>query len=100
LMDEPFGAIDPITRARLQGEFLKILQGLKKTIVFVTHDIDEALKMRDRIPILRDGALVQFATPETILAQPADAFVEAFVGTDRALIRLGLTKAQEARETL
>ena len=100
LMDEPFGAIDPITRARLQGEFLKILQGLKKTIVFVTHDIDEALKMGDRIAILRDGALVQFGTPETILAQPADAFVEAFVGTDRALKRLALTTAQAASEPL
>ena len=80
-MDEPFGAIDPITHARLQSDYLKILQGLKKTIVFVTHDIDEALRMGDRIAILRDGALVQFGTPETILAQPADAFVEAFVGT-------------------
>ena len=100
LMDEPFGAIDPITRARLQGEFLNILRGLKKTIVFVTHDIDEALKMGDQIAILRDGALVQFGTPETILAQPADAFVEAFVGTDRALKRLSLVTAQTASEPL
>jgi osmoprotectant transport system ATP-binding protein len=100
LMDEPFGAIDPITRARLQGEFLKILRGLRKTIVFVTHDIDEALKMGDRIAILRDGALVQFGTPETILARPADAFVEAFVGTDRALKRLALVTARTASEPL
>jgi len=100
LMDEPFGAIDPITRAHLQGEFLKILHGLKKTIVFVTHDIDEALKMGDRIAILRDGALVQFGTPETILARPADAFVEAFVGTDRALKRLALITARAAGEPL
>jgi osmoprotectant transport system ATP-binding protein len=100
LMDEPFGAIDPITRAHLQSEFLKILQGLKKTIVFVTHDIDEALRMGDRIAILRDGALVQFGTPETILAQPADAFVEAFVGTDRALKRLALVTARAASEPL
>jgi osmoprotectant transport system ATP-binding protein len=100
LMDEPFGAIDPITRARLQGEFLNILRGLRKTIVFVTHDIDEALKMGDRIAILRDGALVQFGTPETILAQPADAFVEAFVGTDRALKRLALVTADAASEPL
>ena len=70
LMDEPFGAIDPITRARLQDEFLSILRALKKTIVFVTHDIDEAIKMGDRIAILRDGALVQYDTPEAILARP------------------------------
>ena len=98
LMDEPFGAIDPITRARLQDEFLRILRGLKKTIVFVTHDIDEALKMGDRIAILRDGALVQYATPEEILARPADAFVESFVGTDRALKRLALIRADTAME--
>ena len=90
LMDEPFGAIDPITRTRLQGEFLKILHDLRKTIVFVTHDIDEAIRMGDRIAILRDGALVQYDTPEAILARPADAFVEQFVGADRALKRLAL----------
>ena len=100
LMDEPFGAIDPITRARLQDEFLRILRGLKKTIVFVTHDIDEALKMGDRIAILRDGALVQYATPEAILARPANPFVESFVGTDRALKRLALIRADGALEPL
>ena len=94
LMDEPFGAIDPITRARLQDEFLRILRTLKKTVVFVTHDIDEAIKMGDRIAILRDGALIQYATPEAILAKPADAFVESFVGTDRALKRLALIRAE------
>jgi osmoprotectant transport system ATP-binding protein len=98
LMDEPFGAIDPITRARLQDEFLRILRGLKKTIVFVTHDIDEALKMGDRIAILRDGALVQYAAPEAILARPADAFVESFVGTDRALKRLAMFRVDAALE--
>ena len=98
LMDEPFGAIDPITRARLQDEFLRILRSLKKTIVFVTHDIDEAIKMGDRIAILRDGALVQFDTPEAILARPANAFVESFVGTDRALKRLALIRADAAVE--
>jgi osmoprotectant transport system ATP-binding protein len=98
LMDEPFGAIDPITRARLQDEFLRILRSLKKTIVFVTHDIDEALKMGDRIAILRDGALVQYAAPEAILARPADAFVESFVGTDRALKRLALIPVAAALE--
>jgi osmoprotectant transport system ATP-binding protein len=90
LMDEPFGAIDPITRARLQDEFLRILRKLKKTIVFVTHDIDEAIRMGNRIAILRDGRLVQYDTPEAILARPADAFVEEFVGADRALKRLSL----------
>ncbi len=88
LMDEPFGAIDPITRNRLQDEFLKILRALKKTIVFVTHDIDEAIKMGDRIAILKDGALLQYDTPERILAAPADPFVSEFVGADRALKRL------------
>jgi osmoprotectant transport system ATP-binding protein len=88
LMDEPFGAIDPITRNRLQDEFLKILRALKKTIVFVTHDIDEAIKMGDRIAILKDGALLQYDTPERILAAPADPFVNAFIGADRALKRL------------
>jgi osmoprotectant transport system ATP-binding protein len=90
LMDEPFGAIDPITRAKLQDEFLSILRRLRKTIVFVTHDIDEAIKMGNRIAILRSGRLVQYDTPEAILARPADAFVEEFVGADRALKRLSL----------
>jgi osmoprotectant transport system ATP-binding protein len=88
LMDEPFGAIDPITRGRLQDEFLKILRALRKTIVFVTHDIDEAIKMGDRIAILKDGALLQYDTPERVLAEPANSFVSAFVGADRALKRL------------
>jgi osmoprotectant transport system ATP-binding protein len=95
LMDEPFGALDPITRARLQAEFLRILRGLKKTIVFVTHDIDEAIKMGDRIAIMRDGELVQYDTPEAILARPADAFVDEFVGSDRALKRLALIPASD-----
>ena len=90
LMDEPFGALDPITRAALQDEFLRILNELGKTIVFVTHDIDEALKMGSRIAILRAGRLVQYDRPEAILAHPADAFVESFVGSDRALKRLAL----------
>jgi osmoprotectant transport system ATP-binding protein len=98
LMDEPFGAIDPITRARLQEEFLRILRNLAKTIVFVTHDIDEAIRMGDRIAIMRDGALVQYDTPEAILAHPADAFVEEFVGTDRALKRLALITTATAVE--
>jgi osmoprotectant transport system ATP-binding protein len=95
LMDEPFGALDPITRTRLQAEFLRILRGLRKTIVFVTHDIDEAIKMGDRIAIMRDGRLVQYDTPEAILARPADAFVDEFVGSDRALKRLALIPAAD-----
>jgi len=98
LMDEPFGAIDPITRARLQDEFLRILHGLRKTIVFVTHDIDEAIRMGDRIAIMKDGALVQYDTPEAILSAPANAFVEAFVGADRALKRLALIPVGDAAD--
>ncbi|HEX6795719.1 MAG TPA: ABC transporter ATP-binding protein [Casimicrobiaceae bacterium] len=93
LMDEPFGALDPITRASLQDQFLRLLYELRKTIVFVTHDIDEALKMGTRIAIMRAGRLVQFDRPEAILAHPADSFVEAFVGGDRALKRLALMPA-------
>ena len=93
LMDEPFGAIDPITRASLQDEFLRILKDLGKTIVFVTHDIDEAIKMGSRIAILRAGKVVQYDTPQHILAHPADAFVEAFIGADRSLKRLSLLEA-------
>ena len=95
LMDEPFGAIDPITRAHLQDEFLRILQRLNKTIVFVTHDIDEAVKMGTRIAILRDGRLVQYDTPAMLLAAPKNAFVEGFVGADRALKRLSLLRVRD-----
>jgi osmoprotectant transport system ATP-binding protein len=96
LMDEPFGAIDPINRERLQNEFLRLQGELRKTVVFVTHDIDEAIKMGDRIAILRDGGeLVQFDTPERILAEPADEFVAQFVGADRGLKRMALTTVGE-----
>jgi len=88
LMDEPFGAIDPITRETLQTEFARIQRELKKTIVFVTHDIDEAIRLASRIVILKDGELVQHDTPETILTSPANRFVLEFIGTDRALKRL------------
>jgi osmoprotectant transport system ATP-binding protein len=92
LMDEPFGAIDPINRERLQDEFLRLQQQVRKTIVFVTHDIDEAIKMGDRIAILREGGhLAQYATPQELLTAPADEFVAQFVGADRGLKRLGLT---------
>jgi osmoprotectant transport system ATP-binding protein len=92
LMDEPFGAIDPINRSRLQDEFLRLQARVRKTVVFVTHDIDEAIKMGDRIAILRQGGvLAQYDTPERILTEPADEFVAEFVGADRALKRLGLS---------
>jgi len=88
LMDEPFGALDPITRETLQTEFARIQKELKKTILFVTHDIDEAIRLASRIVILKDGELVQHDTPENILNSPADRFVLEFIGTDRALKRL------------
>ncbi len=92
LMDEPFGALDPITRTRLQKELVRIQDEVRKTIIFVTHDIDEAILLGDRIAILREGGvLVQYDTPEEILAHPADDFVARFVGADRGLKRLSLT---------
>ena len=95
-MDEPFGAIDPITRDRLQNEFLRIQSEVKKTIVFVTHDIDEAIKMGDRIAILRDGSHVaQYDTPERILVDPADDFVADFIGRGASLKRLSLSRVRD-----
>ena len=88
LMDEPFGAIDPITRESLQTEFARIQKDLKKTIVLVTHDIDEAIRLATRILVLKDGKLVQHDTPENIMTTPAGRFVTEFIGTDRALKRL------------
>jgi osmoprotectant transport system ATP-binding protein len=96
LMDEPFGAVDPIVRAGLQAELLGILRRLAKTVIFVTHDIDEAIRMGDLIAIMKDGRLVQCASPETLLSAPKDDFVADFVGADRALKRLTLTTAGEA----
>ena len=96
LMDEPFGAVDPITRHRLQDEFLRIQSEIKKTIVFVTHDIDEAIKMGDRIAILQQGGiLAQYDTPGNILATPNSGFVSSFVGTDRVLKRLSLLRVSD-----
>jgi osmoprotectant transport system ATP-binding protein len=96
LMDEPFGAIDPITRSRLQNDFLRLHREIRKTVVFVTHDIDEAIKMGDRICILREGGrLAQYDTPEIILADPADDFVAHFVGADRGLKRLALRRLED-----
>ena len=98
LLDEPFGAIDPITRSRLQDEFLKIQAKIKKTIAFVTHDINEAIKMGNRIALMRDGELVQFADPATLLGSPKDGFVRDFVGGDRVLKGLRLLKAKDVMQ--
>jgi osmoprotectant transport system ATP-binding protein len=96
LMDEPFGAIDPINRERLQNEFLRLQAEIGKTVLFVTHDIDEAIKMGDRIAIMREGGKVaQYATPAELLMAPADEFVEDFVGADRALKRLALMRVSD-----
>jgi osmoprotectant transport system ATP-binding protein len=96
LMDEPFGAIDPINRERLQNEFLRLQANIRKTVLFVTHDIDEAIKMGDRIAIMKQGGtLAQYATPAELLMSPADGFVEDFVGADRALKRLALMRVRD-----
>jgi osmoprotectant transport system ATP-binding protein len=96
LMDEPFAAVDPIVRERLQDQFLDIQDRLRKTIVFVTHDIDEAIKMADRIAIMnRGGVIEQYAPPEEILREPANDFVKQFVGAERGLKRLALIKVSE-----
>jgi osmoprotectant transport system ATP-binding protein len=95
LMDEPFGAVDPIRRERLQNEFLRLQAKVHKTVIFVTHDVDEAIKMADRIAILeRGGVLAQYDTPDAILAHPASEFVERFVGADRGLKRLSLARVR------
>jgi osmoprotectant transport system ATP-binding protein len=96
LMDEPFGAIDPINRERLQNEFLRLQAEIRKTVLFVTHDIDEAIKMGDRIAVMREGGRVeQYATPAELLMAPATEFVEDFVGSDRALKRLALMRVAD-----
>ena len=88
LMDEPFGAVDPVNREVIQDEFLRMQKSLKKTVLFVSHDIDEAVKMADRIAIFRAGKLEQYAAPDELLARPANDFVAGFVGSDRTLKRL------------
>lgn len=96
LMDEPFGAIDPINRGRLQNQFLRLQAQIRKTVVFVTHDIDEALKMGDRIAVMKEGGvLAQYATPRELLESPADEFVESFVGSDRGLKALALYRVTD-----
>ncbi|HEU4398805.1 MAG TPA: ABC transporter ATP-binding protein [Actinomycetota bacterium] len=96
LMDEPFGAVDPITRERLQNEFLRLQRQLATTILFVTHDIDEAIKMGERVAVFKPGGrLAQFDTAETVLESPADEFVARFVGADRGLKRLSLSRVKD-----
>src|SRR3954469_15898575 len=96
LRDEPFGAVDPITRQRLQDELLRLQEELRKTIVFVTHDFDEAVKLGDKIAILQSGSkIVQYDSPERILAEPADDFVRSFVGAGAALKQLTLTRVRD-----
>jgi len=96
LMDEPFGAIDPINRDRLQNEFLRLQQEIRKTVVFVTHDIDEAIKMGDRIAVMQKGGkLAQYSPPADLLSNPANEFVEDFVGADRGLKRLSLDRVRD-----
>jgi osmoprotectant transport system ATP-binding protein len=98
LMDEPFGAVDPITRLRLQTELLRLHREVGKTVIFVTHDVDEAIKMGNRIAILREGGvLAQYDTPDAVLAHPADEFVAQFIGEDRALRRLALKTLTDAK---
>lgn len=96
LMDEPFGAVDPIARTHLQDEFLRLQKEIRKTIVFVTHDINEAIKMGDKIAIFGEGKLVQFGTPEEVLTNPANEFVENFIGYDRIVKKLFLYRVEEA----
>ena len=95
LMDEPFGAVDPLTRIRLQNEFMRIQSRLNKTVIFVTHDLEEAIRLADRIAIMNSGEIVQYDTPENILSKPANKYVHDFVGTDRALKRLSRFKVSD-----
>ncbi len=95
LMDEPFGAVDPLNRERLQAEFARIQRELHKTVIFVTHDIDEAIRLADKVAIMRDGRLQQFASPEEVLNHPANKFVHDFVGADRALKRLVRVRVED-----
>jgi len=95
LMDEPFGAVDPIVRGRLQDEFLRLQKEMKKTICFVTHDINEAIKMGDHIVIMNKGELVQHGTPMEILSEPANEFVKDLIGVDREIKLLDLTRSSE-----
>ena len=97
LMDEPFGAVDPVIRGRLQDEFLRLQRELEKTVLLVTHDIDEAVKMGDRVAVFAEGGrLAQYDVPAAILGRPADDFVSSFVGASRGLRRLAVTPIDRA----
>jgi osmoprotectant transport system ATP-binding protein len=99
-MDEPFGAVDPVARDRLQAEFLRLQEQVRKTVVFVTHDIDEAIRLGDRIAVMREGGrLEQYADPATLLSSPATDFVADFVGSDRTLRRLSVLDVDVGRAT-
>lgn len=100
LMDEPFGALDPVIRDHIQNEFLRIQQNVKKTILFVSHDIDEAIKLGDKVAIFNAGQLMQFGTPDQILTNPSNEFVRNFVGEDRSLKRLTLLKVKDLIEQI
>lgn len=95
LMDEPFGALDPITRAQLQEEFIRLRSRLKKTILFVTHDMEEAIKLGDRIAIMRNGKIIQFDTPKKVLREPADNFVKNLIGKDSGFKLMKLSKLKD-----
>jgi osmoprotectant transport system ATP-binding protein len=99
LMDEPFGAVDPLNRERLQGEFARIQRELRKTVIFVTHDVDEAIRLADRIALMKNGRLRQYDTPERLLDHPADKFVHDFMGADRALKRLVRVRVDSVMNT-
>ncbi|MFF2849829.1 ABC transporter ATP-binding protein [Streptomyces sp. NPDC058001] len=96
LMDEPFGAVDPVVRERLQSEFLRLQQSVRKTVLFVTHDIEEAVRLGDRIAVYGNGRIEQFDTPTTVLGAPATDYVADFVGADRGLKRLSVTPIEES----
>lgn len=98
LMDEPFGALDPITRGKLQDEFLKIQQKIRKTIIFVTHDMDEAIKMGDKIAVLKKGKIIQLGTPSEILSRPANKFVSELIGSNISLKMMNLIKCRNLIE--
>jgi osmoprotectant transport system ATP-binding protein len=99
LMDEPFGAVDPIARDRLQGEFARIQRDLRKTVIFVTHDVDEAIRLADRIALMREGRLEQYDTPEKLLDAPASKFAHDFMGADAALKRLGRIRVADVMDS-
>ncbi|NEC68364.1 betaine/proline/choline family ABC transporter ATP-binding protein [Streptomyces sp. SID9727] len=96
LMDEPFGAVDPVVREHLQNEFLRLQEQVRKTVLFVTHDIEEAVRLGDRIAVYGQGSIEQFDTPATVLGAPANAYVADFVGADRGLKRLSVTPVEES----